>query len=345
MVHNVVISKETCLTDSGKGLPANSGHYVFIMPVYNDWESVSILLRNLDAILGKEKISAEVLIVDDGSSQPNEPHISKDATYDAIEKLDILRLNRNLGHQRALAIALSHMSERRDLTAVIVMDGDGEDNPEDVPRLIAEAQATTGEKIIFAARGKRSEGLIFRLFYSLYKKMYQVMTGVEMNFGNFSLIPRKLLDRLVIVAELWNNYPASVLKARLPFGKITTVRARRYKGISQMNYISLIMHGLSAISVFGEVIGIRALIAMIGVSILSILSIVIVVTIRLFLPQLAVPGWASYLVASFMVILLQSLTMTLFFIFMILHSRNYTNFLPKRDYQFYIFCSESIIKR
>jgi hypothetical protein len=224
------------------------------------------------------------------------------------------------------------------------MDGDGEDDPEDVPRLIAEQNATAGKKIVFAARGKRSEGAIFRTFYYLYKKMHRLLTGIELNFGNFSIVPRRLLDRLVIVAELWNNYPASVLKARLPFGKITTVRKRRYKGTSQMNYVSLIMHGLSAISVYGEVLGIRALIAMLSVSFLSFLAIIAVVIIRLF-TQLAIPGWASYLVVSFLVILLQSLTMILFFIFMILHSRNYTNFIPKRDYQFYIFCSESIYKK
>jgi len=225
------------------------------------------------------------------------------------------------------------------------MDGDGEDDPGDVLRLIAEQKAQAESKIIFAARGKRSEGMVFKTFYYLYKKMCSMMTGVAMNFGNFSIIPRDLLERLVIVAELWNNYPASVMKARLPYGTITTRRGRRYKGTSQMNLISLIIHGLSAISVFGEIIGVRALIAMLLVSILSLVSIITVVAIRLILPEIAVPGWASYLVASFMVILLQSFTMTLFFIFMILHSRNYTSFLPKRDFQFYILHSTTIYQR
>jgi polyisoprenyl-phosphate glycosyltransferase len=345
MVLKEVNSQQDCSRDQGQEPAADGEHYVCVIPVYNDWESASILLKNLDGIFARDQIHAEIVIVDDGSSQSNSPHITKEMTFIAIRKLEILRLNRNLGHQRALAIALSYISEKKDFTAAVIMDGDGEDNPEDVPRLIAEQKSTAGKSIIFAARGKRSEGLLFRLFYSIYKKMYHLMTGVELNFGNFSIVPVRLLDRLVIVAELWNNYPASVLKARLPFGKITTVRSRRYKGTSQMNYVSLIMHGLSAISVFGEVIGIRALLAMIMVSALSILSIVVVVTIRLFMPQIAVPGWASYLVVSFMVILLQSLTMTLFFIFMILHSRNYTNFLPKRDYEYYIFCSESIFEK
>jgi len=326
-------------------LSGEKRHYVVIIPVYNDWESASILLGRLDSTLAAENISAEVLVVDDGSSQPGDSFMAAAPPLQAIRKVEVLRLNRNLGHQRAIAIALSYVSERQDYTAAVIMDGDGEDDPADVPRLISEGEVAGEGRIIFAARGKRSEGLIFRSFYYIYKKMYSLMTGVAISFGNFSMVPRQLLERLVVVAELWNNYPASVMKARLPYGTITTRRGCRYTGSSRMNLVSLIIHGLSAISVFGEIIGVRALIAMILLSILSFLSIVIVVAIRLILPEIAVPGWASYLVASFLVILLQSFTMTLFFIFMILHSRNYTSFLPRRDFRFYILDSRTVYRR
>ncbi|MDQ7821320.1 MAG: glycosyltransferase [Candidatus Eremiobacteraeota bacterium] len=315
-----------------------------VIPVYNDWESVAILLKKLDDTFAGEGISAEVLLVDDGSSLASGAFFTKDTTYYALEQVDILRLNRNLGHQRALAIALSFVSERKDYTSVVVMDGDGEDDPAEVPKLIAEQKAAAGETILFAARGKRSEGLHFKIFYHLFKKIYFLLTGTALSFGNFSVIPRKALERLVNVAELWNNYPASVIKARFPYRTVKTARGRRYRGSSQMNFVSLMLHGLSAISVHGEIIGIRALIAMLIVALLSFLAIIIVIFIRL-CTDLAIPGWASYLAATFSVILLQSLTMTMFFVFMILHSRNLACFLPKREYQSFILARETLFRK
>lgn len=143
------------------------------------------------------------------------------------------------------------------------------------------------------------------------------------------------MRRLVNVAELWNHYPASVLKAKMPFDTISTERRRRIKGKAKMNFVSLFIHGLSALSVFGEIIGVRALMVTAFMFFVSLLAVLIVVYIRTF-TDLAIPGWASYLVATFTVIMLQASTLTLFFIFMILHSRNYSIIIPQRDYKYFI---------
>jgi hypothetical protein len=246
-----------------------------------------------------------------------------------------------MGHQQAIAVALAYLYDHREYQAVVVMDADGEDNPDDVPLLISEANASSFTRIIFAARKKRRERLLFRLFYALFKSIYKILTGIGLNFGNFSVIPRSITGRLVGVAELWNHYPASVLKARLPFSTIATERGSRFTGQSKMNFVSLIIHGLSALSVFGEVIGIRALIVTGLLALMSIVAILLVVWIKTF-TSLAIPGWASYVVASFMVILLQSSTLTLFFIFIILHSRNYSYFIPRRDYKYFILNDEPV---
>ena len=76
----------------------------------------------------------------------------------AIGRVEVLHLRRNLGHQRAIAIGLAFVeAERPRCRAVVLMDSDGEDAPEDVPRLVARCEQEGRRKIVFAERTKRSE--------------------------------------------------------------------------------------------------------------------------------------------------------------------------------------------
>ena len=109
------------------------------------------------------------------------------------------------------------------------MDADGEDAAEDVPRLVAALGA--GEAaIVFAGRSARSEGPLFRVFYEIYRLMHRLLTGRRIWFGNFSIVPARLLPRLVLLSELWNHYPSAVVKARIPFTSIPLPRAPRLGG-------------------------------------------------------------------------------------------------------------------
>ena len=119
---------------------------VILIPTFNDWESATLLLRGLDAVLRANVIAAEILLVNDGSTEPP-PKLTATAGG-----LSILHLRRNLGHQRAIATGLVHVHQNIACDAVIVMDGDGEDKPEDIPRLLAESAAASGQAVIFAAR-------------------------------------------------------------------------------------------------------------------------------------------------------------------------------------------------
>src|SRR5919108_4720981 len=169
---------------------------IILMPAYNDWEALSILLPSLERELNVDGLRAEVLIVDDGSTVPVPPNIGQDF-FTAIESVHVLSLRRNLGHQRAIAVGLSYIEANRPCQAVVVMDSDGEDDPRDVPRLVRECFATEGQKIIFAARTRRAEGLAFRFFYRLYRLIHFALTGVKVRGGNFSVIPWAILNRLV----------------------------------------------------------------------------------------------------------------------------------------------------
>ena len=124
---------------------------IVLMPVYNDWHAASLLLADLDRILDEARLSAHVVLVDDGSTVlPTELETMR--VFRAIGRADILSLRRNLGHQRAIAIALAWLVENVPPASVVVMDGDGEDAPADVPRLLARSRETGGHAVVFAER-------------------------------------------------------------------------------------------------------------------------------------------------------------------------------------------------
>ena len=314
--------------------------YLITIPLYNDWDSAKILLPLIDSVLNENFINADVLIVDDGSSINRPLDFLDKCKFKKIKRVDILELGRNLGHQRAITIGLSYVHDKLSYSAIIIMDSDGEDAPSDIPKLI-NVHLKSKEKIIFAKREQRSEGPLFRFFYYLYKKLFYILTGYTINFGNFSLIPYSSLSRLVMIADIWNHYPAGVIKARIPFETIHSNRNPRLKGESKMSLTTLFLHGLSSLSVFGEVLGIRAILATAVIVLLSIASIVIVVITKL-ATALAIPGWASNIVAIFFVMLIQSLLLTLLFMFIVLQSRNVSSFIPLRDYKYFILKTENI---
>ena len=87
-----------------------------------------------------------------------EPDIFPSVDPKAIARVDVLRLRRNVGHQRAIAIGLAFIHAHRPCRAVVVMDADGEDRPSDVPRLLARLDAAGDPAIVFAERTRRSSG-------------------------------------------------------------------------------------------------------------------------------------------------------------------------------------------
>lgn len=314
-----------------------------LIPVFNDWKPLEILLMHLDKILDDRNLQAEVLVVDDASGMSAHNNFMP-SNLKFIKKIDILELSRNLGHQRAIAIGLAYIEANVVCQAVVVMDGDGEDDPRDVLRLIEKCNQEQYGKIVFAKRTKRSESLLFKFFYVVYKWLYRLLTGHEIRIGNFSIIPYKILRRLVVVSEIWNHYAAGVLKARIPYTEITSRRSTRLAGHSKMNFISLITHGLSAISVYGDIVGVRLLLATFILMLLTIIAIIVVIVIR-FSTSWAIPGWASYLVALLFIILMQAFGTSLFFIFLVLNGRNNSNFLPQRDYRYFIFGIQQVFHK
>lgn len=330
--------------DVGVGACPADAEITVLLPVFNDWAALRKLLGPLDAVLAEHNLPVHVLVVDDGSTQPVPAGPLVDQPR-AITVVEVLHLRRNLGHQRAIAIGLAYLeAERPASQLVVVMDSDGEDDPRDIPRLIARSEQLDRHAMIFAERTKRSESLVFQVCYHLYRLCHRILTGRGVRVGNFSVIPRRRLSSLVATSELWNHYAAAAFTSRQPYETIPTSRARRLDGRSKMNFVGLVIHGLSAISVYSDTIGVRLLLATLVMMGLDVLLLVVTLGIRVS-TDLAIPGWATTVFGVLLIILLQATLFLFVFSFMILAGRNAASFLPTRDYGYFIGSKREVYRR
>ena len=324
-------------------IDASGPALVILLPVFNDWVAAQKLLAQLDRVLTEGSIEARVLIVNDGSTIA--PMMTfPGCDFQALVCVDILHLRRNLGHQRAIAIGLAYLEEKSACHAVVLMDSDGEDDPCDVPRLLEKYQQEAGQKIIFAERTRRSESTLFRVFYWFYKVVHILLTGRSIRVGNFSVIPRSRLSCLVAVSEMWNHYAAAVFTSQQPFDTVSTTRAKRLHGQSKMNFVKLVAHGLSAISVYSETVGVRLLLMAALLITLLLIGITTTMALRL-LTDLAIPGWATSATGILLTLLLQTIMFAFVFSFVTLAGRSSTTFLPLRDYGYFVGGVETVYKR
>jgi len=305
----------------------------FCIPVYNDWVAVMRMLEELDRVLEGVGDEVSVFLVDDGSTDPVPAELSFRPRH--LRSVRVLPLRRNLGHQRAIAIGLTYLYVNHPARAVVIMDADGEDAPADVKKLLDELERQGGAKAVFAQRARRSEGFRFWFGYQVYKLMHRSLTGRRVEVGNFSVVPWSLLERMVGISEIWNHYPAAVFKARIPVAQVPVPRARRLAGHSKMNWVALVAHGLSAMSVQGDIVGVRLVCLAAALITLAILGLLGLGATHLFTAQ-EIPRWATtaaVLLALLIVGLFSVLTLAVLFV---LQSRERYSFLPLRDYAAYV---------
>jgi len=297
---------------------------VVLVPIYNDWDSFFVLSNKVNNLFASI-YDITIVAVNDGSNENNNKELPKNVF--------VLELVRNLGHQRAIAVGLSYCSENYIFDYCVVMDGDGEDKPEDIEELINEAKLKSC--IIFARRHKRKDSLWFKLFYKLYKICFKLLTGKTINFGNFSVLPVDSLNKIIYFHEIWNNYCGGVMLSRLPYASVLISKGSRYEGKSKMNFVSLILHGFGAMSVFIDRIMTRIIIFSI-VSVITFLLVALFILYIKFFTYLAIPGWATSVIVGltiiFLLILLQSFSM----IFILIVYNSLPHIIPKKDYKNFI---------
>lgn len=304
-----------------------------VTPIFNDWQSFKILIKDLAEFSQKYELNLNVIAVDDCSSEREYPlgiNLGKNINC------RILRLNFNVGHQRAIAIGLCEAFLKYKVDGVIVMDSDGEDKVEDIISLVRNSEKSS---IVVAKRSNRTEGIRFSFFYKIYKFVFKLLSGQKMNFGNFCYVPWERLESLVYTPNIWNHLAASILKSKIPIRKVAISRGKRYFGESKMNFGSLITHGLGAMSVFIELIFSRILFFLVFFISLLLLVGLIVILIKLF-TSLAIPGWTSNITGVLALTILQAIIIIMVSAFMALNSRSAKLFIPVKDSQ--VFIAESL---
>jgi polyisoprenyl-phosphate glycosyltransferase len=299
-------------------------------PVFNDWTSALDLVAKLDDLFAARGWRGTVLLVDDASTA-QVPNRLPNATR-SLQSVEILRLRRNLGHQRAIAVGLCAIREREDCDAVVVMDADGEDPPDGIGALVERFEHWQRERVIFARRRRRTEGVLFRMLYALYKLLHSLFVGWKIEVGNFSILPYRQLDRVVGASEIWNHYAAAVYKLKLPRDLVPVDRGHRIAGQSQMRLEGLIVHGLSAMSVVAETVGVRLLIGVTALAAVSLLGLAASFVCRGIWGFSAL-NWLSVLCSMLLLVSLPAGVTLLVFVLQTLRGRDVATFLPLRDYQ------------
>ena len=220
--------------------------YIVLIPVYNDWQSMFKLLKEIDFQVSKWNADVSILIMNDGSTEarPTNEFILKN-----LKLIRIINIKKNQGHARSIATGLKFLFEREKFDHVIVMDGDGEDRPEEL-NLLFKKSSENPNKVITANRIKRSEGLLFKFLYECHKMITFTFTGRLIKFGNYSCLPRDAVSVLLKDASFWSSYSGAVAKLIKDRDHVPSIRGKRFVGPSQMNFIKLLIHSIAIMAVF-----------------------------------------------------------------------------------------------
>ena len=271
---------------------------VVVTPVYEDLEASGRLFKELAKELGPRLF---VVAVDDGSVRQPLPlsHLQE-----ANARGVVLKLRRNVGHQRAIAIGLSYAAGfigpgHR----VVVMDSDGEDLPSTIPELLSGLDHPEVD-VVVAQRKSRVETLKFKAFYQVYKRFFKVMTGRPISFGNFMALKPAAVQRLVAMQELPIHVAAAVLASKLRTAICPLHRGPRYAGQSKMNFVGLALHGFKALMVFAEDVLVRVGIFSALLAALSVSGSALAIALKL--AGYSTPGWFSIALGVLLLIFLQT---------------------------------------
>lgn len=219
---------------------------IILIPTYNDCKSLRRLLSNINKYFNNEKITLEILIINDCSS---EKYYLQDLKLKNIRSIKIIDLKKNVGSQKAIFIGLNKISKLKKRSTIVVMDSDGEDDPAKISKLASRANQND-DAIVFALRKKRLETFFFQLLNKFRLLITFLLTGKYLNFGNFSAFSNKNLKNLIKNKNLSIAYCSGVVKNHLKINLVSIPKRKRYHGISKVSFFFLIKHSINIISIF-----------------------------------------------------------------------------------------------
>ena len=278
---------------------------VIVTPVYEDTESFYQLTQKIESIY-KEQVA--VIAVEDGSLH----HVIDMKQCPSKISVHVVRLKRNVGHQKAIAVGLSYLEDKiSNNTKVVVMDSDGEDRPETINEL-TKALDKDNIDIAVSIRKSRVESFKFKLFYQVYRLIFKLLTGHNIRFGNFMALKSGSMKRLLTYAELPTHLAGTVILSKCRINPILIDRGPRYAGQSKMNFSGLVLHGLRALMIFADFVLVR--LGLTSLIFIGVIGTVIVATIFLKGIGMATPGWFSIALGMLTLLLIQIAAFVLMFL-------------------------------
>ena len=230
-----------------------------LIPIYNDWNSVKLLINNIDKAVTDIEGNFSVIIINDASTQKKPDNF---LSFKNLKSVKIINMINNRGHGRCNAAGLKYIYENEDFDYVLPMDGDGEDRPEEIPQFVKKIK-NYPEIPVVGERIKRSESNLFKFCYVVHKILTFIFTGKSIKFGHFSCIPKNIVKEMINEKATWNCYSASLVKITKERNSIPSIRGKRYFDLSKMSFYNLIIHSFSIISVFKYNVLIRSILFLI----------------------------------------------------------------------------------
>ena len=217
-----------------------------LIPVYNDWQSVSKVLEDINLEVSKTDHEFSVIIINDGSTEPKPQNLENINNFKSVK---IINMKINKGHARCNAVGLKYIFEKEEFDYVIPMDGDGEDRPKEVLQFVDNLKYNP-DKPIVGERIKRSEGFFFRFCYWAHKLITYTFTVQSIKFGNYTCLPKLTVEKMIKEKATWSSFSGSLAKVEKDRAVISSERGTRYFGPTKMSFKSLLIHSLSIIAVF-----------------------------------------------------------------------------------------------
>ncbi len=265
-----------------------------VCPSYADVAAFAILRERILAVVATTEalrpMRVHFVVVDDTAG--NDPEM---ASLADLGDVSVVTPPFNLGHQRALVYGLRvTVPDMHDHDLVVTMDADGEDKPEDLPRLLAPLIDAPGQQnmLCVARRTERQESLKFQVMYFFFRIMFRTLTGVTVRSGNYAAYRGWLARRMLLHPSFDICYSSTLVSLDMLVTPVPCARGHRYAGQSRMNVFRLFMHGIRMLVPFTDRIAVRALSAFAAMFGIGVLLSLVVIAIRLFTTS-AIPGWAT----------------------------------------------------
>jgi polyisoprenyl-phosphate glycosyltransferase len=221
--------------------------YSVVIPVFNEEESIPELSRRVNEVMRKLSGGHEVVFVDDGST---------DASFEVLGALrrqfpsiKVVRLSRNFGHHIALTAGIDYARG----STVIFMDADLQDQPEEIPKLLARYRE--GFDVVYGIRKTRKDAFAKRAVSSLFAAAAGRMMGSShtMTGGIFRVVNRQVVDELKRCRETSRLVIGLIDWLGFKQAGVEVEHGTRYAGHTKYSLFKLITLGLNAVTSFSYV--------------------------------------------------------------------------------------------